>query len=239
MRSALFGVCGLLLGCASSTAPGTPPAPVGAEASEPTAAAAAEPVDPVARLDALEASLLAQTVRLRFAVRSTGVVEAQFIGALAMDGQAVELRAAGSFAGTPVELAFEANGTRMTGTGGARDFDLPQPEGLRDAIAVGLVRMGLLHTLAVLSAGMPPDHADGDVRTWLKRTVQPGVPTVAVMEPAHDTLPTDPITFVTAVEGEDALTATLWFEDGMPVERQQQTRFPDGTMDVQESFDPL
>ncbi|MEM6292823.1 MAG: hypothetical protein AAGA54_16230 [Myxococcota bacterium] len=239
MRSALLGVCGLWLGCASSTAPVAPTAPASATAPEPTEAAPAEQVDPAARLDALEASLLSQTVRLRFAVQSTGVVEAQFVGALAMDGQAVELRAAGSFAGTPVELRFEADGARMTGTGGARDFDLPQPAGLRDAIAIGLVRMGLLHTLAVLSAGMPPDHADGDVRSWLSRTVQPGAPTVAVMEPAHDALPADPITFVTAVEGEDALTATLWFDDGVPVERQQQTRFPDGTMDVQESFDPL
>lgn len=159
--------------------------------------------DPTERLLAAERTLIDAAVRARVTVHSAGVLDATFVGALVMEGDRIALTASGSFAGTPVELSFEADGERMRGKGGARDFDLPQPPELREVLAVSIVRMGLLHTLAMLSAGQPPDVPDGNVRACLVVTPQPGAPTVAVMEPFHPELPGDPVTFRTAVAGDD------------------------------------
>lgn len=199
----------------------------------------AEPQDPAEVLAEAERQLIEAPVRVRFTVKSAGVLACDFVGVLAMEGARVNLAASGNFAGLPVELAFEADGTRMHGKGGAQAFDLPQPVALREGLGVGIVRMGILHTLAMLVSGQPPEVPEDGVRTWLVTTPMPGAPTVAVMEPVHTALPPDPITFRTAVAGDDAVTATVWIEDGQLRERQQETRFPDGTMTVLEAFDPL
>lgn len=196
-------------------------------------------MDPLERLAAAERALIEDAFRARVTVHSAGAVDSTFVGALVMEGDRIALTASGSFAGTPVELSFEADGVRMRGKGGARDFDLPQPPELRDVLGVSIVRMGILHTLALLSVGQPPDVPGGDVRDSLVLTPQPGAPTVAVMEPFHAELPGDPVTFRTSVAGEDSITATVWIEDGVLLERQQETRFGEDTMTVLEAFEPM
>lgn len=196
-------------------------------------------MDPAERLTAAERRLSQDAVRARVTVHSKGAVEAAFVGALVMEGDRVALTASGSFAGTPVELVFEADGERMRGKGGARDFDLPQPPGLREVLAVSIVRIGILHTLAMLSVGQPPDVPEGDVRDWLVLTPQPGAPTIAVMEPFHPVLPSDPVTFRTAVAGEESVNATVWMEGSVLLERQQETRFGEETMRVLEAYESM
>jgi len=196
-------------------------------------------MDPMERLIAVERILIDSAFRARITVHSTGAVDSAFVGALVMDGDRIALTASGSFAGTPLELSFEADGERMRGKGGARDFDLPQPPELREVLGVSIVRMGILHTLAMLSAGQPPDAPGGDVRDQLVVTPLPGAPTVAVMEPFHSSLPMDPVTFRISVAGDDSVTATVWIEDGVLLERQQETRFGEETMQVLEAFEPM
>ncbi len=226
-----------LCGCAGKLAP-EPVSPV--QPAPPVVARAPTPKpDADARLAESERSLTEDALRMRFTVRSRGAVSSSFIGTLVLDGERVKLEASGSFSETPVQLQFTADGTRMRGSGGARDFDLPQPAGFREAFAVTVVRMGLLHSLAMLVSGRPPEHPQGDVREWLVLTVEPGAATVAAMDPIQRPLPSDPVTFRTAVAGEDSLTATVWLDGGRLMERQQETRFPEGTMTVIESFEPL
>lgn len=226
-----------LAGCAPSSAKAPSRSPLRPE----TAATSSEPAptDPTQRLTATEQALIDAAFRARVTVHSAGAVDSTFVGALVMEGDRIALTASGSFAGTPVELSFEADGERMRGKGGAREFDLPQPPELREVLGVSIVRMGILHTLAMLSAGQPPDVPEGDVRDWLVVTPQPGAPTVAVMEPFHATLPTDPVTFRTAVAGDDSVTATVWMEGDVLLERQQETRFGEETMTVLEAFEPM
>lgn len=237
-------VAAVLLGglsaCANPSGPRDVPtaAPAAPEPTLPREAVVASGQSAQARLEGVERALTREAVRLRFDVTSAGVLESRMVGVLEMDGDRVELEARGTFAGQAVELLFDADGTRMRGRGGARAFELSQPAGLREAIAVGMVRMGILHTLAVLAAGAPPDHAQGGVRDWLTLSVLPDAPTVAVMEPLHEVLPSDPLTFDVRVDGEPAVHATLWVEDGLPRERQQLTRFAQGEMTVREAFDP-
>lgn len=227
-----------LASCASAApAPAVTPAadaPVAAETAEPEPAP-----DDATRVSAAEGRLVSQPVRTRFRVESAGAVASSFAGVLVMDGDRIELSATGHFAETPVKVSLRTDGARMKGEGGARSFDLPQPPELRTVLGVSILRMGLLHTLAMLVAGQPPDVPDGDVREWLVLTPQPGAPTVAVMDPHHSELPADPITFRTAVAGDDSISATVWIEDDVLLERQQETRFDEGTMRVLEAFEPM
>lgn len=234
MRASLLGLVALLA-CAPTPKTTTAPAPVSLVLPDPEP----EPADPSARIEAVERLLAEAPIRVRFRVAAAGALEAHFIGVLVMDGHRIQISASGSFGGKPVEVGLVADGTRMRGAGGAQDFDLPQPPNLREVLGVSIVRMGLLHTLAMLVAGRPPDVPDDDVREWLVLTPEPGTPTVAVMEPHHANLPPDPITFRTTVAGEDSITATVWIEDDALLERQQRTRFETGTMDVLEAFEPL
>ncbi len=225
------------LGCAAK--PAIEPAPP-AEAARPAATRAPpKRPDAAARLLASERSLIEDDLSMRFTVRSGGALHSRFIGSLVLQGERVVLKASGTFGETPVELDFTADGTRLRGTGGARGFDLPQPAGFREAFAVSLIRMGILHALAMLVAGRPPEQPEGDVRDWLVLSVDPGAPTVAVMDPVQTPLPSSPITFRTAVAGSDSLTATIWLDGDRLMERQQETRFPVGTMTVVESFEPI
>ena len=236
-------VCLALIGLASCAS--TPPAP---EAAPPAAAPVAEAPteskpeparDEATRVAAAEAWLVSQSVRTRFRVESAGAVASSFAGVLTMEGDRIELSATGHFAQRPVKVSLKTDGVRMKGEGGSRSFDLPQPPGLRTVLGVSILRMGLLHTLAMLVAGEPPDVPEAEVREWLVLTPQPGAPTVAVMDPHHAELPADPITFRTAVAGDDSISATVWIEDDVLLERQQETRFDEGTMQVLEAFEPL
>jgi len=49
-----------------------------------------------------------------------------------------------------------------------RCFDEPVPPEVREALVIGLTRMGILHNLARLVAGVPPDRASGGVRDWVE-----------------------------------------------------------------------
>lgn len=234
-------VCWAVIGLASCAS--TAPAPdVVTPSAEPETEAPpvpeAEP-DAETRVVAAEAWLVSAAVRTRFRVESSGAVESSFAGVLVMEGDRIELSATGHFAQRPVKVSLKTDGARMKGEGGSRAFDLPQPPELRDVLGVSIVRMGLLHTLAMLVAGEPPDVPEGDVREWLVLTPQLDVPTVAVMEPHHGELPADPITFRTAVAGDDSIRATIWIEDDILLERQQETRFGEGTMRVLEAFEPM
>ena len=234
MRALLLALAGLAA-CATHSTPAPVPAPAPSVLPDPEP----EPVDPTARIVAAEDLLIEAPQRARFIIDSRGAFESHFVGALVMEGARIQITASGRFGDKPVEVALDADGTRMRGTGGAQAFDLPQPEGLREALAVGIMRMGLLHTLAMLVAGRPPDVPEGDVRAWLTLTPDPQAPTVAVMEPHHQDLPPDPITFRGAVAGNESITATVWIEEGVLLERQQETRFEGGTMEVREAFEPL
>ncbi len=234
MRALFLGLV-VLTACATPPAPAPTPAPI--QPAVPDAEPA--PVDPAMRIAAAEDVLVGGQVRTRFRVDAGGAFEAHFVGVLVMEEPRVRIEATGVFGDKPVEVSFEADGSTMKGTGGAQAFELSQPPALREALGVGIMRMGLLHTLAMLVAGRPPDVPEGDVREWLVLTPQPGAPTVAVAEPHHADLPPDPITFRTAVAGDDSVLATVWLEEAILRERQQETRFDDGVMTVIESFESL
>jgi hypothetical protein len=168
-------------------------------------------------------------VVLAFHVTAEGAFTADLAGRLVIRGDDVlTLEATGHFGGRPVELAVEAAEGRMVGGNGAETFDTTTPPALREAVVVGITRMGVLHNLARLVAGAPPDHADGGVREWV---VTHSFAWAEGQEAERG------VNFALTVAGEPSGEATLWLDaQGAPALREQVVRFPGGEMRVTERY---
>lgn len=188
-----------------------------------------------ADLAALEARLLeASSVRVMYHITSSGALEADLEGELGLqDERQMKLEGAGSFGGSPLEVRLVSDGKDLKGGTQPRPFDISTPPALREAMVIGFTRMGLLHNLARLTAGGPPDHAAGGVREWVVvREVQKGEP-----EKIGDARAV-PLTFELVVDGVPSASATLWVDEdtGLPVQRTQTVRFGSDTMEVLERY---
>lgn len=169
---------------------------------------------------------------LEFHVTAEGAIEVDLQGSLSIGpGEAVKLTALGEFAGEKVDLKLVSDGTSYEFGRKPSLSSGPTPGRLKDALLIGLTRMGILHNLAMLSAGVPPDRAEGGVRDW---TV------------AHDFFfgpqeasegMSETVGFSMTVDGVPAGTASLKFDDsGLPVLRLQTVQFPEGEMRVSERY---
>jgi hypothetical protein len=156
---------GILVACFSPT-----PGAAAQGTSTHPAAAAGSSAPPEALFQNLEDRLLgAPALRMRYRITAEGAVTASLNGTLYLaEGSQVELHATGTFAGAPVQLYLQSDGRRMDGGSQKRAFTAATPAQLREALVIGLTRMGLLHNLAQLTAGAAPDHATGGVQEWVR-----------------------------------------------------------------------
>lgn len=209
-----------------ATNPPTPP-------TEPTAIAPAEPTPPPdagSQFAALEQRLLAaQTVRITFAIEAEGSNTADVRGILELGpGGKARIDARGSFAGQAGEAHFVADGRTMKGESVGKRFELASGAALHESILIGLTRMGLLHNIAVLWGGRPPDLAEGGIREW--------VVTSEHRDATSDGKPA--IGFDIVVQGTPMGETTLVLDAaGLPVERSQVVHFPNGDMRVVERYE--
>jgi len=187
--------------------------------------------DPAVVFHALEQHLLdARNVRLDFHVTAEGVVEADLRGSLEIDrAHRAHVTASGRFTGQPVSLRFDADGEQYeldNGTGLAMAM---RPAYLEEAIIIGLTRMGILHNLARLVGGVPPDHSEGGAGEWV--TVDSF--TAGGADAAS-------ISFDITVAGQPAGSASLEVDSqGNPVVRRQTVQFESGEMRVVERYSTL
>lgn len=184
--------------------------------------------DAAAAFARLETRLVdASAVRLAFDVVSEGAVESALRGTLAIDGDGrVQLLASGTFGGQPVELRVSSDGRTYTygNANGSRTEDAPPH--LEEALLVGLTRMGVLHNLAMLTAGSPPDRANGEIREWVRAR---DVGWNGDAPPA--------VEFAIEVSGTRVGNATLALDPrGGPLLRHQTVQFPEGEMRVVERY---
>jgi hypothetical protein len=155
----------------------------------------------------MERKLLSRVVQLEAKSHAEGSVQADTVADLSV-GPAARLRAKGTFQGKPFE----------------KSFDQPATPELRDALLLGLTRMGLLHNVVRLAHDQGPDHADGTVREWLRpikfRRVKGGVRyaiTVGGVETGENTVLIDSKT-------------------KLPRRRTTVVHFPSGDMRVTETY---
>lgn len=223
----------LLAGChPSPAAPTTPATPAAAPADAP---AAAPRRDPAAALAALEQRLLgAATVALTFEIiaDSPGDVRTTVRGVVRVDADGrAALQSGGTVLGKVGEATWQCDGAVLSGHAGTARLELPCPPQLREAVVVGLVRMGLLHNVARAWSARAPDRADGRVEDW-----------VALLRPRDAVVEGKPggIAFDIAVEGQPVGEGALLLDDaGLPVVRTQTVHFPDGDMHVVERYESV
>lgn len=189
---------------------------------------------PIEKFQALETRLLQQPLSVQFNISSSGAFTAKLGGRLEMlaDG-VVHLTASGTFGGKPVQLMLESDGKTLRGGNGEKNFAVEAPPQLREALVLGMTRMGLLHNLARLAAGKPPDHMTGGVREWVQvDNVQHRLPLAA------DAPPDDIFMFDVDVADLPAGTARLIVDstNRIPRERYQTVEFESGSMKVTERY---
>lgn len=186
---------------------------------------------PPARVfEALETRLLrAGVIGMDFHLTATGAAEIDVRGRFDMTPTGTDLRAAGTFAGQPVDLVLGRASDEIVFGRAADPLTAPVPEHLREALILGLTRMGLLHNIARLTGNAPPDHADGGVAEWVR-----------VDGFRTDSTAARRLAFEITVAGQPAGAAELELdEDGRPRLRRQTVRFPTGDMHVIERYDQV
>ncbi|MFV8754728.1 hypothetical protein ACNOYE_29630 [Nannocystaceae bacterium ST9] len=224
----------VLASCASEADPSRSPAqtPVIVEA-EP--GAGADDQDPTRVMAELEDRMIAASrVEFEFSIESEGALISSLSGRVRWrrDGE-VSLSATGEFAGQPQQLELRGDATTLTTiVAGSERWTGARPPELIEALVLGLTHMGLLHNLAVLTGGMPPDHADAGAREWLATDdLELGPPESRAGTQASS------LEFVIVVAGQAVGRATLWLDaDGLPIERRQSVEFPTGEMRVIERY---
>lgn len=185
----------------------------------------------------LEERLLTSDFSLEFDIVASGPYPAQLTGNTTLSGaNHASVKADGVFAGQSASIRLRAHDGRMKGGNSVLEFDQATPGALREAMVIGLTRMGLLHNLAMMSSGAPPDHADGGVRDWVQVT-NLKLETDALI----DGKPAVVFSFTVVVSGEDSGSATLWVhpETGLPLKREQVVSFENGEMRVTETYPAL
>lgn len=199
-----------------------------------TTAAAADP-EAMAAFAALEDRLLqAGTVDMTFDIRATGALDAALSGTATVSASGeVMLTGKGIFAGVEADIGLRSAKGSMRGGNGGQAFVAPAPQALQEALLIGVTRMGLLHNLAALSAGSPPDRTDGTMREWVT------VEDMALEDAAPiGGIPTRAFSFTVVVGGQPSAVARLWVDagTGMPIRRTQTVSFPEGEMRVLEQY---
>jgi len=192
------------------------------------------------RLTEMENILInANGLSAKFELESKGENTSKMIGTLRFyEGNAVHVTAEGNFKGEQVQVLLDSRdpaGISRTLTKGAsansnRD---PPASKLRETLALGVSRMGLLHDLVVLTRDRPIEKADGGFAQWVK----PLAPTDGFSDTVEG-VPCRRVEFHIEVDGRDVGEASVCIADatGLPVHRKQTVHFPQGDMTVVESF---
>jgi hypothetical protein len=188
--------------------------------------------DPAEAFRAAEARLMAtESARAAFRITSEGAITVALDGELVLvDAEQLLLTASGTFGDRPVRLELRVADGEMTGGNGQQTFREPAPAHVREAVLVGLTRMGLLHNLARLVAALPPDRAAGGVAEWVRAEDVRWVPPTDGSDDAG-------LAFRIVVSDQEAGEAELWLDPaGLPLRRLQIVRFPQGEMQVREEL---
>lgn len=183
-----------------------------------------------AELAALEDRLLeAERVRVEFTITSEGILSSALKGSLDIRGDALSLEADGDFGGSPVDLVLAVSGTEIAGgnlalaDAGLREFSVENPGAAKEAVILGMTRMGILHNLALLTGSRPPDRSAGGIREWVKTANVRGR--------------SGGLAFDVLVDGHKAAEGVLALDARrLPTRREQTNRFEAGEMRVLETY---
>lgn len=173
-----------------------------------------------------------------FELTSQGENAGTFKGSLSLlDENRLKLTAEGTLKGeyAYVELDSRDGTINRASTRGPSAFthrDLPAPA-LRQALALGLLRMGLMHAVVTLANDQSVDRREGGVDAWVKA----GEPSPGGTDTV-DGVACTRVDFNVLVEGTNRGTASLCIADatGLPVARTSTLHFSTGDLTLTEKF---
>ena len=165
----------------------------------------------------------ADSVQVDFSITSSGAVVSVFKGSLtAVRRDVLRFDALGAFMGADARIRLRSGQGRLV----LDDDTMQAPPALRESVLLGLVRMGLLHNIAMMVAGKPPEHADGNFRSWVR------LDSLNYLQDDENS-----IAFSIRVAGQTMGSGILVFDaDGVLAGRSQTVHFDEGDMQVTESF---
>lgn len=151
--------------------------------------------------------LSAQPLQLEVQSRADGAVRADATSEVSV-GPATRVHTKGSFMGAPF----------------AKDFDQPTTPNLREAVIIGLSRMGFLHNAVNLSQDNGIDHGAVGARDWL--------------EPVNFKRVKGGVAYALMVSGKQTSEVTLLIDSktARPKKRDMVVHFPNGNMHVIETY---
>ncbi len=217
-----FALLALLAGCAS----GPRPVPSSATATQ--------------RFELTERALLdGRHLTGTFEIDSKGENAAHMTGTIEfVEGNALHLVAEGNFKSDPVQLEVDSRdptGILRTSTKGPSVSSHRDPPAakLREAVALGISRMGLLHNLALVSMDQNLERTGGGFPDFVKP--------LEMKDGAAESINGEVcrrVEYVIQVDGQNMGEASLCIADanGLPLQRNQTVHFPTGDMTVVETF---
>jgi hypothetical protein len=155
-----------------------------------------------------------------------------------IDGNALHLVAEGNYKSEPVQIELDSrdssaiNRTTTKGASVSSHRDPPASK-LREAIALGLARMGLLHNLVTLALDKPIEKIDGGIDTWVK--------SIEVKDGASESVDGEVcrrVESVVQVQGQRMGESSLCVSDitALPLQHDLTVHFPEGDMTLVETF---
>ncbi|MFO0600850.1 MAG: hypothetical protein U0228_36405 [Myxococcaceae bacterium] len=181
----------------------------------------------------------ARNVSVKFEISSQGENPADMTGTLHFyEGNSLHLTADGHYRSDQVQLVLDGrdpSGLSRTLTKGpsASSHRDPPASKLREAIGLGIARMGLLHNLAQLCLDHPIEKAEGGFGDYVQL--------VDVSDGHSDTVRGEAcrrIDFKIEVDRRPVGEGSMCVADatGLPIHRRQVVHFPQGDMTVVETY---
>lgn len=208
------------------------------DAPAPEMAGLGQKEDPALAFQELERHLLtSDAVYLPLDIKAEGSLGARLKGRFSTEtdhGEVLEAR--GQFAEQPVTLSLHEEGGRLVLVGAQGQKTMERPAQTREALLLGLTRMGVLHNLALLRATAAPDGSNGD----MGRIVSAGDHRFLEDRELGGKTAHGLAFTLTTSDGKQVGEASLWFDPrtGKPLWREQVVRFPNGDMRVTECYLP-
>jgi hypothetical protein len=187
----------------------------------------------VNRMIVLEEQLMsADAIRIVFHVTAEGIIQADLRGELLLavnpggaTGTEIHLGGSGLLGGQAVDFLAQTEEGLLHFGPATQQLSMREPSALKAALLIGFTRMGILHNVARLVGGAPPDQAEGGVGEWVTLSS-------LLQDEQASTL-----MFDITVAGEPAGSATLTLDaEGKPQTRRQIVHFPGGEMRVTERY---
>lgn len=162
-----------------------------------------------------------------FNVTSAGAFESSFDGWITRQGGELAMAAQGTWGGEPVSVSAETTRDLLVLNTPEQMERVRREPFISTAVSIGLTRMGVLHNLARLVAGKPPDHDGGGVREWVRAE------NIEFVGEDRNT-----IRFDVVVAGTKSAVATVEVDpsSGLPIRREQTVEFAAGSMSVVETY---